>query len=455
MIRSPVPAETLPATLTALRARIAPGLLTPEDAIARQRAMLAHDRWHCLTHVFAPVSAASAALPLAGIGLAHKDIFAMGDRQPQCGTPWAMEAGGTRSPAVRRLEAAGASTLAALTMAEFACGATGENPHLPRPVNPVDPAAAVGGSSSGCAVAVAAGLCYGALGTDTAGSVRIPAATCGVFGFKPGTGVISTAGAHPLAPSLDTVGLLTRSVEDARVLFDVLRSARSARPLAQPQAWRIALALRHPRWGDPAPEIIDTLHAFARDMGGEDVHDRVLDELPALTRAAEIVMHVEAADIHAQALRTGRPPLGPLTRAVVLPGSTLPAPWYSQVRREQDAQRRRFVARHLRGRDILLTPMLAQGVPDWTAVDTASPAFTPKALLGLFAWTGFVNYLGLPAASLPIGTDTRGRPISVQAIARPGHERLLLAFAAEAELRCYGKAGFVPTPPALRTALPA
>ena len=443
----------LPSTLTALRAQLAAGTISPGAALARQRAALAHDRWHCLTHIFGDASAAPADLPLAGIGLAHKDIFAIGERLPHCGTANPVEAGGARTPAVRRLESAGATTLATLTMAEFACGATGENPNLPRPVNPIDADAAVGGSSSGSAVAVAAGLCYGALGTDTAGSVRIPAATCGVFGFKPGTDVLPTAGTHPLAPSLDTLGLLTRSVDDARMLFDVVRQARSSRAQDVPQTWRIGLALAHPRWGVPDPGIAEALRDFAHTMG--QCQDATLDELPALTRAAEIVMHVEAADVHARALRTGQPTLGALTRAVVLPGSTLPAPWYSQARRDQDAQRRRFVARHLRGRDILITPMLAQGVPDWSAVDTKSPGFAPRTLLGLFAWTGFVNYLGLPAATWPIGTDARGRPISVQAIARPGDERLLLAFAADAEHRYYGKAGFVPAPPALSDSLSA
>src|SRR5690606_17792408 len=112
-----------------------------------------------------------------------------------------------------------ATTLAAVGMAEFACGATGENPHLPRPVNPVDPLAAVGGSSSGSGVAVAAGLCYASLGTDTAGSVRIPAATCGIVGFKPGRDVLPNTGTHPLAPSLDTVGVLARSARDAAQVF--------------------------------------------------------------------------------------------------------------------------------------------------------------------------------------------------------------------------------------------
>src|SRR5690606_25648989 len=114
---------------------------------------------------------------------------------------------------------AGATTLGTLSMAEFASGITGENPNLPLPVNPLGARYAVGGSSSGSAVAVAAGLCYGSLGTDTAGSLRIPAATCGIFTLKPTQNVLELQGCYPLAPSLDTAGIMTRSALDAAVLF--------------------------------------------------------------------------------------------------------------------------------------------------------------------------------------------------------------------------------------------
>src|SRR5690606_17274620 len=165
-----------------------------------------------------------ASLPLAGVGMAHKDIFAMRGRLPYCGTPAPVATAGNVTPEVQRLAQAGATTLAAVGMAEFACGATGESPHLPQPVNPVHPLAAVGGSSSGSGVAVAAGLCYASLGTDTAGSVRIPAATCGIVGFKPGRGVLPNTGTHPLAPSLDTVGVLARSARDAAQVFAAMLS---------------------------------------------------------------------------------------------------------------------------------------------------------------------------------------------------------------------------------------
>src|SRR5690606_35766522 len=153
-----------------------------------------------------------------------------------------------------------------LAMAEFACGATGENPHLPLPVNPVDALAAVGGSSSGSGVAVASGLCYASLGTDTAGSVRIPAATCGVLGFKPGRGVLPDTGTHPLAPSLDTVGILARSAADAAEVFAAMllpdqrqklfrwsdtagASGAGGIALHEPDDCRIAACFTHPRNG--------------------------------------------------------------------------------------------------------------------------------------------------------------------------------------------------------------
>ncbi len=423
----------LPDSIAALRERIDSGALSVEDALQAQHAALHDDRWHCLTHRCDLPAMPAAALPLAGVGLAHKDIFALPGRLPHCGTLAPVDAGGTTTPLIERLHAAGATTLATLSMAEFACGATGENPNLPRPINPIDARATVGGSSSGSAVAVAAGLCYGALGTDTAGSVRIPAATCGVLGFKPGQGVLPVQGTHPLAPSLDTVGLLTRSAEDARVLFGILRGAPAA-PVDTPDtSWRLALALKHPRAGLPRPDIADALRDVAGALARGPVVDAWLSDMPALTRAAEIMLHVESAAVHARALRTGTPALSALTRAVVLPGSVLPAPWYAQALEDRARLRAAFLERHLHDSDILLTPMLAQGLPDWDDVDTTSPRFQPRALLGLFAWTGFVNYLGLPCLSLPIGHDAQGRPISVQAMARPGGEDLLLAFAAQAE----------------------
>src|SRR5690606_23026327 len=125
------------------------------------------------------------------------------------------------------------------------------------------------------------------------------------------------------------------------------------------------------------------------------------------------------------------------------------ATWYVQAMQARDAHIRHFLDTCLRDHDILLTPVLGHGVPDWANVSTRSESFSARALLAMFSWTSFVNYLGLPAVSFPVGTDARGRPISVQAIARPGAEALLLAFAHQAERARYGDSGFVPRPAAL------
>lgn len=464
------PGLHLPATLKGLRQAISQGELSVSQAISIQREILARhaDQWQCVTHVFAAGEDPDPALPLAGAGLAHKDIFAMQGRLPWCGTPAPVATAGPVTPVVQRLEQAGATTLAALAMAEFACGATGENPHLPLPLNPVDPLAAVGGSSSGSGVAVAAGLCYASLGTDTAGSVRIPAATCGVLGFKPGRGVLPDTGTHPLAPSLDTVGILARSAQDAATVFAAMLppgrwqglaqvniapagSGDGSTALQEPGPCRIAACFTHPRNGAaPDAGLAATLEDFASEAAqGGTVGKLRLADMPELVRCADTILYAEAAAVHAAALRGERPPLSPITRGVVVPGSTLPAPWYVQAMQTRGAHTRNFLDACLRDHDILLTPVLEQGVPDWDEVCTRSDRFAPRALLAMFSWTSFVNYLGLPAISFPVGTDSRGRPISVQAIARPGAEALLLAFAYRAERARYGDSGFVPRPPAL------
>nr|MBF0685510.1 amidase [Pseudomonas sp.] len=462
------PSLTLPATLTQLRQALVRGDFPVSQALLAQRQLLAQhaDHWQCVTHIFAAEADPDRTLPLAGAALAHKDIFAMRGRLPHCGTPSPVATAGPATPVVQRLEQAGATTMAALGMAEFACGATGENPHLPQPVNPVDPLAAVGGSSSGSGVAVAAGLCYASLGTDTAGSVRIPAATCGVLGFKPGWGVLPNTGTHPLAPSLDTVGILARSALDAAEVFSAMllpgqrqslfrwRDVAGADVIAlhEPDNCRIAVCFDHPRDGVAQDgNITATLENFAAEAArGGPIGRLQLADMPELVRSADVILYAEAAAIHAAALRGDAPALSSITRGVVVPGSSLPATWYVQAMQARDGHIKHFLDTCLRDHDILLTPVLGHGVPDWAEVSTRSDTFAPRALLAMFSWTSFVNYLGLPAISFPVGKDARGRPVSVQAIARPGAEALLLAFAYQAERARYGDNGFVPTPPALR-----
>ncbi|GAA5233059.1 amidase [Verticiella sediminum] len=426
---------TLPDSVAGLRAALREGTVSLPAALDAQHRRFRDGaaRYGCATDVLAHDASrlSDPTLPLAGVGVAYKDIVAVAGRQPRCGTPWAQDTGVAEATAVQRLRMAGAHGLGMLAMAEFACGATGENPHLPRPINPVDPAAAVGGSSSGSAVAVAAGLCYGALGTDTAGSVRIPAATCGVLGLKPGPEAIDAAGVFPLSPSLDTVGVLAHSAEDARALFLVMAGQRetSASPTPAGAAVRVALCLERP---NPVRPVNDDMRAALQQAAGRlgRVETVALPDLPEWVRCADLLLNVEAARVHADRLRDDTRPLAPGTRAVAVPGSILPGAWYRAALEARAGHRQRLLDTLFAAHDVLVTPVLPDGVPDWSEVHTASPGFQARALLALFSWTAFVNYLGLPAVSVPVGVDARGRPLSAQLIGAPASELALLALAA-------------------------
>ncbi|EWM48456.1 amidase family protein [Bordetella holmesii 41130] len=323
---------------------------------------------------------------------------------------------------MQRLTAAGAAPLATLVMAEHACGATGENPRYPLPLNPLDPQAAVGGSSSGSGVAVAAGLCYASPGTDTAGSVRIPAATCGLLGLKPTAGRLPSIGVAPLAPSLDTVGLLARTAADLQAVWEQLVPGV---PVEPPQ--RIRTCWTHPE-GSVDDDVAAVLEAFAVCCAPQR-RDAAMPGLAEWMRLAQTVLYSEAYDSHAQALRGQAPELGSLARALALTGAAVPHEWLAAAHERRRGCTQDFLAQVLAGSDVLLTPALPRGVPDWAQVLTSSPQFEARRLLDMFRWFAFVNYLGLPALVFPVGRDGRGRPVCVQAIGRPGAEAQLLALA--------------------------
>lgn len=449
----------LPDSIAALRAGIAGGRVDAFEALRAQRDAFAHHNGHCVAALLELPATIDPTAPLAGVGVAHKDIFDLPRRVPGCGRDASAIAAAQRSgktpvhpaPAVQRLNDAGAVPLAALVMAEHACGATGENPHAPRIVNPIDAQAAVGGSSSGSGAAVAAGLCYGSLGTDTAGSVRMPAATCGVLGVKPSRHRLSRRGVAPLAPGLDTVGMLARSTADVAAL---LAACSTIRQDAAPDRWRVAHCWDHP---DPRlgtdQAIGSALHALTDELAraGAVCSEVRLPRLPEWTRLADVMLHTEAATTHAQALAGDAPALHALPRAVALAGAVIPAPWYADAQQARAAHRSHIAHTIFDRADILLTPALPRGVPDWRHVDTASPEFDARQLVALFSWMAFVNYLDLPAAVFPVAYAANGRPICLQAIARRGGEGTLLAFAADIERRRFDACGFARrslTPPA-------
>jgi Asp-tRNA(Asn)/Glu-tRNA(Gln) amidotransferase A subunit family amidase len=434
------PVPELPDTLTGLQHALACGEWSVAQALDVQRLRMRQQagRLHCVVRALA-VSHGDAPSPhgsLAGVGLAHKDIFDLAGWRPGLGRDQGAAAPGLLpAPAVQRLMRQGATPLATLAMAEHACGATGANPHFPRCVNPLHADAVVGGSSSGSAVAVAAGLVYGSLATDTAGSVRIPAATCGVLGLKTTQGRVPREGVHPLAPGLDTVGLMTRSANDAARLLDALAPAPEHdkvpdRPL------RICAWI--PKTGVDA-QVASALESLLADLPGV----RRIDDWPdfrAVSQLADVMLHSQAALTHATALREGV--AAPAVREVALPGMVMPAQWLPAAQAERPRRLKAFMAAHLADCDLFLLPALAEPVPDWDCVTPGQTEFQAGSLLALYRFMGFVNYLGLPAIVFPIAADARGMPISVQLVARPFHEHSLLAFAAEVQQQRFDGAAF-------------
>ncbi|MDB5966401.1 MAG: putative amidase [Polaromonas sp.] len=432
---------SLPSTLTGLQQALGRGELSCGEAIASQYERLdaLDGRFHAVVETLRPEPQPPRIGRLSGIGLAHKDIFDLPGRRPGIGHDRGGAAPGLPAAAViSQLTAHGATSLAALSMAEYACGATGENGRFTRCVNPLHAQSVVGGSSSGSAVAVASHMAYGSLGTDTAGSVRIPAATCGLVGLKTTHGLILASGIFPLAPSLDSVGLLARSAGDALELLEACSEPGRLQPvpkaLPRVKAW-IPDA-------DLDPGVAAALHDFADRWPGAARIDAYAGHAP-LMHLAEILLHTESALVHRQALLDAT--ASPALQAVALAGLVIPREWRDAALAARAGRAREFARQHLEAHDIFMLPALPFPIPDWTQVSPGHATFDVRQLLGLHRYMGFVNYLGLPSLVLPIATDARGLPVSVQLIARPFNERLLLAFAQQAMSPSAG-VGFAPTP---------
>ena len=432
-----------PSTIAGLQQAIAQGHVTAGQAIERQRlGLLRADRdLHAVVDVLpAQLMPPAATGALAGVGLAHKDIFDLPGRAPGLGRGYFKnmdtEATG-RPPAtvLERLSRHGGAHLATLAMAEYACGATGDNPHLARCINPLHADAVVGGSSSGSAVAVACGMTYGSLGTDTAGSVRMPAVTCGVLGLKTTHGLLPLDGVFPLAPSLDSVGVLARTADDVQLILQAACDGSGLRAVTDASRSHAAVAWILYAQVDRA--IATAMQALAAAF--EMPVQNTLDSHPVLTQLAEIVLHAEAAQTHQAALLART--LSPSVEAVALPGGVMPADWLAAALADRARRLHDFVQANFQDHDILVMPALPVPIPDWQAVTPGQATFDVRRLLALHRFMGFINYLGLPALAVPVALDARGLPISVQLVGRPFHELALLRFAALIETQHFRMQG--------------
>src|SRR6185503_551385 len=265
--------------------------------------------------------------PLGGMPLAHKDMFYRAGRVSNCGSKirrgWVA---GETSAALERLDAAGALDLGTLNMAEFAYGPTGHNEHWGDCCNPWNPDTITGGSSSGSGAAVAARLVFGALGSDTGGSVRLPAAACGITGLKTTWGRVSRHGAMPLSHSLDTIGPLARSAEDCALLLQAIAGFDPRDPLSSREpvqdysesiqtktSIRVAISTR---WieRNADPEVAAAVLAAATALDRNPVEVEAPD-FDALSAHCLVVMQAEASAQHSRWMRERPGDYSPAVRA--------------------------------------------------------------------------------------------------------------------------------------------
>lgn len=324
-------------------------------------------------------------------------------------------------------------------MAEFAFSPTGHNPYLGHARNPWDAERITGGSSSGSGAAVAARLVPAALGSDTGGSIRLPAHFCGVTGFKPTYGRVSRANALPLSFSLDTVGPLARNVDDCALITQIIAGADPLDPTTNgAPPWDAEATARSPRGmkiGVPSrfyvddldPSVAAALDAALNVFGklGARVVKVDLPDQAALAAAALIVLAVEATTAHAPWLRERLQDYGEQVRARLENGLAYSAVEYLEALRWRGPA----LAAHLDAIgdvDVILAQASRAAAPTIAETDVGGGPTAEATILAITRFMRPVNYLGVPTLVVPAGQSSEGLPVGLQLIGRPfGDERLI------------------------------
>lgn len=380
---------------------------------------------------------------LHGVPMAHKDMYYRRGKITTCGSKIQRSfVAATDSTALARLAGAGAIQLGTLNMAEFAFGPTGHNYHFGHCGNAWNPAHITGGSSSGSASGVAARLFYGALGSDTGGSIRMPALFCGVVGLKPTYGRISRAGAMPLSFTMDTVGPLVRSVADAARLmkimagYDPTDSTCSAEPVPDYEA-ALGRPIKGMKIGVPTSYFYD---GIADDMGkavraslevlraqGAEIVESALPDMEAINALGVLVTLVEAATYHATWMRTRPQDYSDQVRARLESGFAVPGVQYLEALRSRGPVLKNFVEMVFSKVDVLHCPAVNAAAPRIDATDFGGNPAMGKAFAQFTRCARPFNYLGLPTLSLPCGFSEAGLPLGFQLVGRPFAEETLFA----------------------------
>jgi aspartyl-tRNA(Asn)/glutamyl-tRNA(Gln) amidotransferase subunit A len=382
---------------------------------------------------------------LHGVPLAHKDMYYDAGKVVTCGSKIRRDFVATStSTALQRLKDAGTVRLGSLQMVEFAYGPTGHNSHYGAVHNPWGLDHITGGSSSGSGSAVAARLTFAALGSDTGGSIRMPAHFCGVTGLKTTYGRISRAGAMPLSQSLDTVGPLARTAEDCALLLGLMAGADPQDPTAVTGPVPDYMAatrgsIKGLRIGVPTafyvddldPEvarILDETMAALKREGAEIVQVELPDQRQ-LTAACQLVLATEAASFHKRWLIERPQDYGPQVLMRLQNGLAIPGVSYLEAMRWRGPA----LAAHLAavaGVDAVIAPVAPVAAPTLAESDVGNGPDAEAVIQRLTRFTRPINYLGLPSLSIPSGFTRAGLPVGMQLIGRSFEEAMLLRIGA-------------------------
>jgi len=385
--------------------------------------------------------------PLHGIPIALKDLFATrGTRTTAGSLVYKDNVPDFDATVVERLQAAGAISVGKLNMHEMAYGITSANPHFGPVRNPWNLAHSPGGSSGGSAAVLAANIVYMAMGTDTGGSIRIPAAFCGTVGLKPTYGRVSRHGVLPLGYSLDHMGPLTRSVRDAAVALNAIAGCDPKDPTAsrRPVVDYVpeeGCSIRGLRVGFPENFFFDRLDpdvesavrgAMARaESLGASVRPVRQPDMPALNAVARMVLLAEASAVAWSALDR-RELFGPDVLALLDQGRLVPAVDYINAQRLRRRMRREFDALW-NDVDCLFTPTTPNTAPKIGDTTVRLGGVDEDVRLATTRLVRGINALGYPALSLPCGLSASGLPIGLQIIGPPFEEARILRIAAALE----------------------
>jgi aspartyl-tRNA(Asn)/glutamyl-tRNA(Gln) amidotransferase subunit A len=373
--------------------------------------------------------------PLAGVPIAVKDLFDTAGVRTTAGSKFFSDRVPDRDAiVVERLRNAGAVLLGKLNMHEWALGVTNDNPHYGACHNPWALDRITGGSSGGSAAALAAGMCFGTLGSDTGGSIRIPASLCGVVGLKPTYGRVSLRGVVPLSWSLDHAGPMARRVTDVAILLNVIAGPDKSDPgsVDVPSSdyvagiddgvagWRIGVVTEE--WlgeleGDVRSGFRAAVDALA--SAGAWIEELAIPDLPDAARFNSLMTTADAAAFHRERMERSPESFGADVLTRLRRGASHGAADYADARRQQTVLRHRFASwfvEHGGVLDAVVLPTTPCAAPRIAGLDAVALAPVLTRLTSPF------NFTGLPAISVPCGQTTEGLPIGLQIVAAPWAE---------------------------------